>query len=126
MVVIADIDSDNDHRLRVNFTMLDSSGAELRHEVVSTMIGVRRLEAGVYYIKASENPYYGPQPYNIQAITLPDHGDTFESAATLNLMAEYDPLSRFNLDYLIYGDFHSPDDEDFFKVELSADAEVFI
>ena len=126
LVVIADIDSDNDHRLRVNFTMLDSSGAELRHEVVSTMIGVRRLEAGVYYIKASENPYYGPQPYNIQAITLPDHGDTFESAATLNLMAEYDPLSRFNLDYLIYGDFHSPDDEDFFKVELSADAEVFI
>ena len=127
LVVIADIDSDNVHRHRAKFTMLDSSGAELPHEVVYTMVGVRRLEAGVYYIKASEKPYFGPPsawPYNIQAITLPDHGDTFESAATLNLAA--DEQLRFNLDYLIYGDFHSPDDEDFFTVELSADAEVFI
>ena len=127
LVLIANIDSDNVHSLRVKFTMLDSSGAELPHEVVYTMVGVRRLEAGVYYIKASENPYFGPQtawPYNIQAITLPDHGDTFESAATLNLAAE--EQLRFNLDYLMYGDFHSPDDEDFFKVELSDYAEVFI
>ena len=55
-----------------------------------------------------------------------DHGDTFESAAPLNLMADYDPLARFDLDYRIYGDLHSPDDVDFFKVELPADAEVTI
>ena len=34
-------------------------------------------------------------------------GDTFESAASLKLMADYDPMARCDLDYLIYGDFHS-------------------
>ena len=128
LVHIADTDSNNEEWRRAKFTMLDSSGADLPHEVTGGAIGVRRLDAGVYYIKASENPYYGPPtewPYNIQAITLPDHGDTFESAATLNLMADYDQL-RYDLDYRIYGDLHSPDDEDFFKVELPSDAEVTI
>ncbi len=128
LVLIADIDSDNVHRYRAKFTMLGSSGVELPNQNFF-LRGLRWLDAGVYYIKASEKPHFGPPtewPYNIQAITIPDHGDTFESAASLNLMAPYDPLARNDLDYRIYGDFHSTDDEDFFKIELSADAEVTI
>ena len=129
LVHIVNLDSDNQSVRIVKFTLLDSSGADLPFEVTGGVLGIRRLDAGVYYIKASENPYFGLQtewPYNIQAMTLPDHGDTFNSAASLNLMAEYDPLLRDDFDYLIYGDFHSPDDGDYFKVELSAHAEVTI
>ena len=59
-------------------------------------------------------------------MTIPDHGDTFESAAPLNLLADRGLLASGDLDYRIYGDFHSPGDVDFYKVELSADAEVTI
>ena len=57
-------------------------------------------------------------------MTIPDHGNTFESAAPLNLLADLASIPNGDLDYLIYGDFHSPDDVDLFKVDLSADTEV--
>ena len=112
----------------VKFTLLDSSGSDLSHETTGGISGLRRLEAGTYYIKAAVNRkltsgYQGP--YNIQAMTIPDPGDTFESAASLNLMADDPPVIRVNIDFQ-QGDFHTPDDVDFFKVELSADAEVMI
>ena len=128
LVSIANLDSDNQRVWIVTFTLLDSSGSDLSHETTGGIVGLRRLEAGTYYIKAAVNQkvtsgYQGP--YNIQAMTIPDPGDTFESAAFLNLMADDPPVIRVNIDFQ-QGDFHTPEDVDFFKVELSADAEVMI
>ena len=135
LVMIADIGSNNEKLYRVEFTMLDSNGAEMPYEVIGggLLEGIMRLDPGIYYIKASERPNFriqSEQRYSVQATPIPDHTDTFESAVEsavpLNLMADRDSLFNWDLDYLIYGDFHSTDDADFFRVELSADAEVVI
>ena len=132
-VLIAQIDSDNAIRDIVFFTVLDSTGAELPEEITGELRNhTRSLDAGVYYLRAHANRslwhllVQSSYQYNVQVRVIPDHGDTFDSATTLNLMPEYDPLGEWDLDYRLVGDFHSSEDVDFFKVELSADAEVEI
>ena len=123
LVHTVNLDSDNRRVYNVRFRLLDSDGVRLPRQA-DMGIPVRRLDAGIYYIKAvvPSEQYIGP--YNIQAMTIPDHGNTFESAAPLNLLADLASIPNGDLDYLIYGDFHSPDDVDLFKVDLSADTEV--
>ena len=125
LVLTVNLEGGNRRVYNVTFRLLDSNGVELPRER-DVGIPVRRLDAGIYYIKAVVPSQQYEGPYNIQAMTIPDHGDTFESAAPLNLLADRASIVSGDLDYMIYGDFHSPDDVDFFKVELSADAEVTI
>ena len=133
LVLLADLDPDNNlmWTRRVNLTWTDSDGAELPDESPKGLgPALRRLDAGVYYIRATGSPLdanfqFGGQ-YNIQAVAIPDHGDASESAAQLKLAPVRDASTQGNLDYEVFADFHSLEDSDFFKVELSADTEVVI
>ena len=128
LVLLADLDADNNLETnRVFLRWLDSNGLELAGGPSGWK--VRRLDAGVYYIRAGARlggkPFQSAQRYTVQAVTIPDHGDASDSAAPLRLMPLYDKHWR-DLDYAAHGDFHSLDDADFFKVELSADTEVVV
>ena len=125
LVLTVNLEGGNRRVYNVKFRLLDSNGVELPPER-DVGIPVKRLDAGIYYIKAVVPSQQYEGAYNIQAMTIPDHGDTFESAAPLNLLADRASIVSGDLGYMIYGDFHSPDDVDFFKVELSADTEVTI
>ena len=125
LVLLANLDTSNKLELPewVLLKWLDTNGLELEGPHGWK---VRRLDAGVYYIRASVNPgaRQSGQPYNIQAITIPDHGDASDSAAPLRLMPFYDDPHWRDLDHVAHGDFHSLDDADFYKVEISAATEV--
>ncbi len=127
LVLLADLDPNNNLEFPewVLLKWLDSNGLELTGP---SGWKVRRLDAGVYYIRASINPGAPQtgQPYNIQAITIPDHGDAYDSAAPLRIMPFHDDPHWRDLDHVAHGDFHSLDDADFYKVEISADTEVVV
>ena len=127
LVLLANLDPNNNLAFPewVILKWLDSNGAELAGP---RGWKARRLDAGVYYIRASVNPgaRQSGQPYNIQVITIPDHGDASDSAAPLRLMPFYDDPHWRDLDHVAHGDFHSLNDADFYEVEISAATEVVV
>ena len=74
LVLLADLDADNNLRWPewVILKWLDSNGLELAGP---RGWKIRRLDAGVYYIRASVNPgaklSQSGHPYNVQAVTIP-------------------------------------------------------
>ena len=74
LVLTVNLEGGNRRVYNVTFRLLDSNGVELPRER-DVGIPVRRLDAGIYYIKAAVPSQQYEGPYNIQAMTIPDHGD---------------------------------------------------
>ena len=128
LVSITDVDSNNvRHSPRVEFTLLDSGGVELPGKTAEKTLGLKRLAAGVYYVKVAPLPIgfflTSAEQYSIEVTTIPDHADTSESATALTVSPS---LEDMNLEYEAHGDFHAAEDVDFFKVALSAETQFVI
>ena len=103
------------------FTYLSGDGAEINY----TGFG-HRFEAGTYYIKVQRYDAYsahGPELYRFQVKVIPDQGNAIETALQISLS---DPATWGTLrnTSIVYGDFHSANDVDFFRLDLTSATEV--
>ena len=103
------------------FTYLSGDGAEINY----TGFG-HRFEAGTYYIKVERYDAYsahGPELYRFQVKVIPDQGNAIETALQISLS---DPATWGTLrnTSIVYGDFHSANDVDFFRLDLTSATEV--
>ena len=103
------------------YTYLTSDGAEIRY----TGYG-HRFEAGTYYIKVKRYDAYrnhGPERYRFKVKVIPDQGNAIETALPVALS---DPAMFGTLrdTSAVYGDFHSANDVDFFRLDLTSATEV--
>ena len=123
------------HASLSSFTVLDTDGEEVLPEGNDGGFhrgkSVRRLGAGVYYLKFSHRTPCSTDinclgPYYVQVNAISDQGDTIESATLLNVSPGYDIADSWNPAYSTVGDLPSESDVDFFKVELDAATEVVI
>ena len=123
------------HASLSSFTVLDTDGEEVLPEGNDGGFhrgkSVRRLGAGVYYLKFSHRTSCSTDinclgPYYVQVNAISDQGDTIESATLLNVSPGYDIADSWNPAYSTVGDLPSESDVDFFKVELDAATEVVI
>ena len=93
---------------RQSFGVFDIDGNELHSGGITRL----RLAAGTYYVKVDWDLINYPRRYyHVEVKTIDDHGDTIENAAPLGIP----PQSPFSL---IFADFHSPEDVDYFKIEV--------
>ena len=124
------------HASLSSFTVLDTDGEEVLPEGNDGGFrrgkSIRRLGAGVYYLKFSHRTSCSTEdinclgPYYVQVNAISDQGDTIESATLLNVSPGYDIADSWNPAYSTVGDLPSESDVDFFKVELDAATEVVI
>ena len=103
------------------YTYLTSDGSEIRY----TGFG-HRFEAGTYYVKVQRYDAYrnhGPERYRFQVKVIPDQGNAIETALPVALS---DPAMFGTLrdTSAVYGDFHSANDVDFFRLDLTSATEV--
>ena len=97
------------------FSIIDAS----RVEMDSGSYALVRLEAGTYYVKVdNETDTADERVYNIEVRTIPDQGDTINTAASISVQSDHDPTAFADLD--------AKDDLDLFKIVVDASTEVIV
>ena len=103
-----------------SYVIFDSAGQRLKG---GGLVDIR-LSAGTYYASVEYSnvlEHRRKQHYQVVVKTIPDHSDTMENADQVSVGPGDSRTAA-----LIFRDFHSPTDVDFFKFELEETTEVVI
>ena len=123
LVAVGNIPEGEPYGLTGNdFALFNQDGTNL----TSLWVAKKRLQPGTYYVAVDyDHTDRRRREYNIIAKTIPDHGDTIDTATAMNLTGTYDGVPSIH-NIAMIADLHSDEDIDFFKVTLERDTEVII